>query len=173
MVVLDGFLDRVDFLTLRSALEAPGFPWERSRILSPASTDLDPARNVQLVHGFYLRRHDREIRSPHLDLLRPLLAMLQPLELIKVKANRTFRQDRHLEYGLHVDTRRPEASTAILYLNTNNGYTVFEDGRQVGSMANRVVIFDAGLRHSGAACTDTDSRLVLNLNLLLPAGRFT
>ena len=77
-------------------------------------------------------------------------------------------QDRHLAYGLHVDTRWPGATTAILYLNTNDGYTLFEDGRQVARVANRLVLFDASLRHTGVSCTDAPERLVLNLNLLAP-----
>jgi hypothetical protein len=65
-----------------------------------------------------------------------------------------------------VDVRRPGASTGILYLNDNNGYTVFEDGTRVQSAANRFVEFDASLRHTGASCTDAPYRLVLNLNWL-------
>jgi len=55
----------------------------------------------------------------------------------------------------------------VLYLNTNNGYTLFEDGRQVDSVANRIVFFDATLPHSGVHCTDTEQRIVLNLNMIL------
>ena len=65
-----------------------------------------------------------------------------------------------------MDTTRPGATTAIFYLNTNNGYTLFEDGQRVASVANRIVIFDAALRHTGASCTDADHRLVLNLNFV-------
>ena len=56
----------------------------------------------------------------------------------------------------------------ILYLNDNNGYTRFEDGSRVDSVANRLVVFDARRRHTGASCTDAPWRLVLNLNWLDP-----
>jgi hypothetical protein len=36
----------------------------------------------------------------------------------------------------------------------------------VVSVANRLVIFNAALRHTGASCTDCSARLVLNLNLI-------
>lgn len=169
MRVIDDFLPREDFLRLRSALEAPSFPWSRSRILSPRTSTLEESRNRQLVHGFVLNRHGIAYRSPSFQLLAPVLALLAPAEWIKVKANLTPRREAHIEYGLHVDTRRPGASTAILYLNTNNGYTVFEDGERVASVANRLVLFEAARRHTGASCTDAPYRLVLNLNMVRPA----
>ena len=84
-----------------------------------------------------------------------------------MKVNLTPRSDRHVEYGLHVDTRRPGATTAIFYLNSNNGYTVFADGLRVSSVANRLVLFDAARAHTGASCTDAEYRLVLNLNMVM------
>jgi hypothetical protein len=170
MQVLDHFLERTAFLRLRAAVEAAGFPWVAERILSSGYGDLDAADNLQAVHGLFLRQGGREVRSDRFELLRPLLERLQPAELVKAKLNRTARKDRHIEYGLHVDTRRPGATTAILYLNTNNGYTLFEGGKKVVSVANRIVLFDAAHRHTGASCTDADWRLVLNVNLLLGPG---
>jgi hypothetical protein len=170
MQVLDHFLERTAFLRLRAAVEAPGFPWVAERILSSGYGELDSADNRQAVHGLYLRKGGREVRSDRFELLRPVLERLQPVELIKAKLNRTAHKDRHIEYGLHVDTRRPGATTAILYLNTNNGYTLFEGGDKVTSMANRLVLFDAAHRHTGASCTDADWRWVLNVNLILGPG---
>lgn len=171
MLVLDQFLERTAFLRLRAAVEAPGFPWVAERILSRDFGALAAADNRQDVHGLFLRKDGRDIRSDRFELLRPLLERLRPVELVKAKLNRTLRKDRHIEYGLHVDTRRPGATTAILYLNTNNGYTLFEGGEQVVSVANRIVLFDAAQRHTGASCTDADYRLVLNVNLVLaPEG---
>ena len=53
----------------------------------------------------------------------------------------------------------------ILYLNTNNGYTKFEDGTKVISEENKLIIFDAGQKHSGTTNScDAPYRLVFNLN---------
>jgi hypothetical protein len=167
MLVLDDFLDRAVFLAIREQLLAPGFPWEQSHILSPrAATHLEPAYNRQQVHGFFLHKPGVRFASPTFEVVRPVVDKLRPTQLIKVKVNLTTRQPRHVEYGLHVDTRRPGATTAIYYLNTNNGYTVFGDGTKVASVENRMVIFEAARLHTGASCTDADYRLVLNINLL-------
>ena len=55
---------------------------------------------------------------------------------------------------------------AIFYLNTNNGYTLFESGDKVESVANRKVIFDGKLKHCGTTCTDSKTRVVLNINYI-------
>ena len=171
MRVIDDFLDPAACACLREALLAPGFPWEASQILSTrAAAHLAPDENRQLVHGFLLHTPGMRVRSPHLDLLAPLQArlsaLLGPIGLVKAKANRTASRSRHIEYGLHVDTVRRGATTAIYYLNTNNGYTRFEDGSSIASVANRIVLFDSAMRHTGAASTDGIERLVLNLNLV-------
>lgn len=129
--------------------------------------NLAPHENVQLVHGFYLKKQGIFFKSPFLEAIRPLIDKLAPRSLIKVKANRTVKRDRHVEYGLHVDTRRPGATTAIFYLNSNDGYTRFGNGDKVASVENRLVLFDACTLHTGASCTDADERIVLNLNMMM------
>lgn len=148
-----------------AGLRAPDFPWRCVPVVSDGATvQMAPAENKQWVHGFVYWRPGSTYRSPALPLLEAVAERLGPVMLLRVKANLTLRRDRHIEYGLHVDTRHPGAFTGILYLNDNNGYTRFEDGRRVDSVANRFVVFDARQRHTGASCTDMPYRLVLNLN---------
>ena len=49
-------------------------------------------------------------------------------------------------------------------MNTNNGYTIFEDGTKI-ECRNRVVIFDSQLRHAGVP-TD-EKKVVINFNFTL------
>jgi len=168
MVILDDYLDQALFLSIKASIEAASFPWEESMILSKkASAHLLPAENLQQVHGFFLRKPGIHYKSVDFDIISPIVERLNPVELIKVKLNRTTRKNRHIEYGLHVDTRRTGATTAIFYLNSNNGYTLFEDDEKVYSVANRMVLFDSVKLHTGASCTDAHSRLVLNLNMIM------
>ena len=72
-----------------------------------------------------------------------------------------------IRHGFHVDVPTDyDSKTAILYLNTNNGYTEFENGQRVESVANRLVVFDSALKHTGTTCTDQKRRIVLNLNYI-------
>lgn len=169
MVVIDDFLDQDVFLGIRALIEAASFPWERSMILKGPPAHIQPADNLQFIHGFYLRNARARYVSPHFEVIRPIIEKLNPAHLIKAKVNLTTRKDHHIEYGLHVDTKRVGATTAIFYLNTNNGYTLFEDDSKVSSVANRMVIFDSARLHTGASCTDADHRLVLNINMIMDA----
>ena len=56
--------------------------------------------------------------------------------------------------------------TGVLYMNTCNGYTAFENDTQVQSVANRFVSFPAYMRHTGTTTTDEKVRVVVNFNYI-------
>jgi len=89
--------------------------------------------------------------------------------IIRVKANLTIKTDKIITYGFHTDSNyfnyEPyDSKVAIFYLNSNNGKTIFENGDEVESVENRIVIFDNILKHTGTSCTDQKRRIVLNIN---------
>ena len=73
------------------------------------------------------------------------------------------RTSKIVEHGFHTDVQY-KCKTGILYLNSNDGYTSFEDGTKVESVENRFVTFDSNIKHSGTTCTNQKVRLVLNIN---------
>ena len=54
--------------------------------------------------------------------------------------------------------------TAIYYVNSNDGYTLFEDGTKVESVGNRLVRFPTNIKHTGTTCTDANRRVLINFN---------
>ncbi len=108
--------------------------------------------------------------SYYFDNLIPIFNKLKVKALIKVKANYLWKTDKIIEHGFHTDTAQHikdhEANwkTAVYYINTNNGYTKFENGKKIKSKANKLVFFPASVRHTGSTCTDKDERIVLNIN---------
>ena len=60
------------------------------------------------------------------------------------------------------DEKLKQWTTSIFYVNTNNGYTKFEDGTKVESVANRMVTFPTNMKHTGTSCTDEKMRIVIN-----------
>ena len=54
--------------------------------------------------------------------------------------------------------------TIVYYINTNNGYTEFENGVRVESVSNRACIFDSNLKHTGVTCTNEKRRVMINFN---------
>ena len=49
-------------------------------------------------------------------------------------------------------------------MNSNDGYTLFEDGTKVESVANRLVRFPASIKHTGTTCTNANRRVLINFN---------
>jgi hypothetical protein len=84
--------------------------------------------------------------------------------LVRIKANINPHTEKLIEHNdaWHIDF--PNMTTSILYLNTNDGYTMFETGKKVNSLENRLVIFDSNIKHTGTTCTNQPGRIVLNVN---------
>tara|TARA_B100000287_G_C20388467_1_gene684571 strand:+ start:52 stop:402 length:351 start_codon:yes stop_codon:yes gene_type:complete len=103
-----------------------------------------------------------------LELLFPFFQKIQPVALIKIKANLNMPTENIIEHGYHNDIQDglhlDFIKTAVYYLNTNNGYTKFEDGTKVESVQNRLVVFDNKMKHTGTTCTDKPFRMVINFN---------
>ena len=87
---------------------------------------------------------------------------------IRLNLNCKFPEPRKYHYHLDMSLGNASAlwTTAILYINTNNGYTEFEDGTKVDSVANRLVTFPANTRHRGVSQTDEETRILINFNYL-------
>ena len=84
---------------------------------------------------------------------------------MRAKANLLTITPKIKQFDFHTDFDDKEnLTTAILYLNTCNGYTIFKDGTKVESFANRFVEFDSKLEHTGTTCTDENVRVVINFN---------
>ena len=82
--------------------------------------------------------------------------MMEHAYTIKGKLNVVPQTDTKMHEGFHVDFRDPSIKRSsscgrLLYMNTTNGPTVFEDGEEIDCVENRLVIFDGLRRHTGLA----------------------
>ena len=109
-------------------------------------------------------------QSQFAEQMNPILEIINPLSLLRIKANLLTRTPKIIENEFHVDLtdlseeKSKQVTTSIFYVNTNNGYTEFEDGTKVESVANRLVTFPANMKHTGTFCTDEKTRVVINFN---------
>jgi len=170
--IYDNFLDKESFNKIYVLLMGDNFPWfyNSSKILIDENLtknqNIDVFYNFQFVHNFY---KDYAPRSAHYDLLIPLIEKINPSSLLRIKGNLTTRTKEIVEYGNHRDyeIKNESLKTAVFYINTNNGYTLFENGDKVDSVENRLVIFDTPMLHTGTSCTDEKTRVLLNFNFYL------
>jgi hypothetical protein len=106
---------------------------------------------------------------PHSDLwelLDPVIRRLHAQAWIRIKCNLTTRTDHIYVYGMHQDIENFNGITGVYYLNSNDGYTIFEGGSKVDSVENRLVLFDSNIMHSGTSSTNSKTRCVINFNFL-------
>ena len=174
MKIEDDFLAQENFDELQTLMVSNVFPWFYNDVVD----FIDEEDKFQFVHLFY----DNYVPTSNIQLINPLLIKIDATALWRIKANlltitpniieNTFHQDMGLGYRDGVESAGPpekqvllkQVTTSIFYVNTNNGYTKFEDGTKVESVANRFVTFSTNNKHSGSTCTDQKRRVVINFN---------
>ena len=179
--IIDNFLDQSTFENVERFTMGADFPWYYNNHVDYMG---DKGERFQFVHAFYKEVSEgyQVVHSSSFKFLIPIIEKLKSKILIRVKANLLTQTSKIIENKLHIDRGLPQGgrevlslsdieklkpyTTSILYMNTNNGYTKFEDGTTVKSEANRMVTFPASMRHLGSTCTDQKIRVVINFNYL-------
>ncbi len=155
MEIIDDFLPKKQFDYLQKIVLSTYFPWNYSGKQSYEETD----DSFHFQHTFY---REKESPSGYNAIIHPCLQKLGG-KLIRAKAVLTTKTEHSRSSGFHIDYK--DMTTATYYLNTNNGYTEFKDGKKVDSISNRMLIFDSNLEHAGITCTDEKRRVLINFNI--------
>ena len=159
MKVIDNFLDKKNFNAIKDIMMSPNFPWFYQKSSSYSWDGVS-----QLTHVFYTIDDGNKTRvnTDRMDIIDPILRKLHAVGLVRVKANLTFPCVKEEE--THTDYTYKHASTAVFYLNTNDGGT--KVGKKIiKSKANRMLIMPANTPHSVVRHTDPrQGRFVINFN---------
>ena len=160
MQQIDNFLKQQDLKDIKEIVLDAKFPWALNHGVSYPDDG-----HIQFTHTIY---RDNEFKSSFtLGGLDIFVQSLKITSLVRAKFNLLPRNENIIEHDAHIDIPNPPANlkTAILYLNTNNGYTKFETGEKIASIENKLIIFNASTKHSGTTNNcDAPYRLVFNLN---------
>jgi len=162
MQILDNYFSQEVYENLNSLFFGGNLPWYFNEYITNKAQY--PDEDIfQFTHTFY--RPNQGVESQWCQALQPFFdSLINPGILIRIKANLNPRQTENLPLGqMHIDYDY-DCMTAIYYVNTNNGYTKFETGEVIKSVANRLVVFPASTKHVGYSCTDEKARVVLNIN---------
>ena len=162
--IFDNFLEKKDFEFVQHHMMSSQFPWHKGVVTNeerdiPLCDELD---NIQFCNWIYKMNEPGgpEIKIVSSIINHPILAMTS---LVRVKANMNIRTSEIIEHGWHRDGYF-SCNAAIYYVNTNDGYTKFEDGTKVESVENRLITFNTQDTHTGTTCTNERVRCVLNFN---------
>ena len=160
--IIDNALSRSDHYLIEHTLLSTNISWNYLSFVTYQNKAIaEEKHNFTFAHDFY---SNFSPRSEHFDLLKPILKKLNAGAIMRIKANLHPITNSHVKFHLHTDAKDSGCKTALYYVNDNNGYTIFEDGTQIESKANRLVIFDEHVLHAGVTCTDQKVRCVINFN---------
>ena len=174
-IVIDNFLDKKDFDELHIKIMGRYFPWfHYNEIILEEEYMKD--MTFYVTHMLY--DNDRPTFTTSFELMDPVLDKLMKLEdpnirmtsLVRVKANSYPNQGIFREHTMHTDwpllgsKGNLNRRACVFSINTCNGYTKFEDGTKVDSVANRAVLFDSTIPHCSTNTTNDTRRVNINFN---------
>tara|TARA_R100000458_G_C8233317_1_gene214375 strand:- start:49 stop:519 length:471 start_codon:yes stop_codon:yes gene_type:complete len=154
MKEINNYITHDQWNSICNTFLANNFPW----FYEPTQVDGDSSF---MMHCFY---RDGQVNSDFYYLIQPILDKLKPTEILNIRANLALK--RPMTSDWHVDDywdKRLLHTTAIYYVNSCNGYTVFKNNK-IKSVGNKILIFDANTLHKVEYQTDTDTRMVINFN---------
>ena len=162
MQVIDNFLPEYQFKQISNVVLSKKFSWHfHDGIVGPNDGQ------CQFTHLIFDIRYGG-VNSEYYSLFDVVQQKLGVKRLDRIKLNLNLKTIFHRKGGYHIDINPSDlyqhTTTAVLYLNTNNGWTEFKKGGRVKSVANRAVIFDSNLEHRGVSCTDAKRRVLINFN---------
>jgi len=162
--VIDNFLTKEEHQEIYKELSGNTgfFPWYYTDWVND---EKDPKENFQFCHQFFHYLPKIQI-SQHYYLVEPIIHKLKMTAIMKIKANLLLKTKKHVAFPYHTDFPwKHKWWTAIYYVNSNNGKTLFEKNKKnVTSKENRLLIFDGRLKHTGTTPTDSKTRVAINFN---------
>ena len=162
MKIEDNFLDQEKFDELQNFIMGNEFPWHYNDAI-----DFQDDGKFQFVHVFM---NNPGFTNSTISQVSPIIEKICPFAIKIIKANLLTKTSNIVKNIFHSDLHHGPAkkvkqwTTSIFYVNTNNGYTIFEDGTKVESIENRFITFPANVKHTGTSCTDEKTRVVINFN---------
>ena len=166
LTITDNFLTEQKFNIYRDQLFSIDFPWHFLEAVVDKDEDLTKSPGG-FKHIIYMPFRPP---SPFYGNLLPLITKCNPAAIYRINVNLLLRLPEPFYHQFHTDTEidmeedvASQWISSILYMNTNNGYTEFEDGTKVESVANRLVSFPSNTKHRTVTQTDEQRRIVINM----------
>ena len=140
------------------------FPWYFKNNLN----HVDGIGNYYFNHSVIM---DYKVESDQwLPIFEPLISTIgiSLNDVRRLKVNLYPWTRRRVHHATHRDYK-PDLGlrTALYYVNTNNGVTIFDGKKTVKSMENRIALFDGSNKHHSTTPTDCNYRSTINIEYKL------
>ena len=172
MEIVDNFLPKDEFDKLEKTVMGYHFPWYYQDEIAYGNEN---KKSWEFYHSHLLYRDDVPTYPNSLELVWPAIKQLgmrrdkfQLRTLVRIKINCYPNQNEFIEHSWHEDFEPGTLpyKACLLSLNTCDGYTKFEDGTKVESVANRAILFDPCISHHSTNTTNQTRRDNININYL-------
>lgn len=158
--IIDNFLSKDEFDLIKDSIFNSNFSWNfNSGVALHNESDEVIMGSYYFTHIFYNKFHADEL----CPILSPILNKINARALIRIKGNLYTSTEKLIHHNNHRDYPF-EHRGAIFYLNTNDGLTVLEDGTEIKSVENRLLLFEPNKFHHSTTCTDSKCRVNINFN---------
>jgi len=160
MQVTDNFLQKEYYEHLYNIITDTQFPWMyQNRVANHSENPEANLNHYYFVHSLF---HDYKIESRFYEEFIHLFKVLDVQFLHRARVLMFVNQGEQHIHDTHID-HKVHCKTALIYMNSNDGFTQFEDGERVESIKNRLLIFDGSVPHSSSTATDTKERMLLSV----------
>ena len=140
---------------------ATPFPWAFYNDLNGVERIGNYYFNHQLILNYKVKSNE------WLSIFQPLISTIGiPFDNVwRLKVNLYPRTQRRVHHSTHIDYQ-PNSGlrTCLYYVNTNNGFTIFDGKRKIGSKKNRAILFDGSNKHHSTTPTDCNYRCSINID---------
>ena len=166
--IFNNFLDQEAFLEVKKFIMSPRCQWRYVNYIAHKD-GRDNDNDGYFVHSFKdchpKTFEDRYPESPHFPLIAKILDKIKYQNILRIRSSLYPRRDVQKPDPFHIDYDFPH-KVCIFYVNTNNGYTMFENGEKIPSVENQLATFDGSEKHCSVVQTDTSARYIVNINIL-------
>jgi hypothetical protein len=170
--ILDNFFEQDSFLEVKKFIMSPRCQWRFVDFIAHKDRR-DNDKDGYFVHSFTDRDpntlKERFQESPNLSILSNLMKKIREKvphkDILRVRSSLYPRRNSQNPDPMHLDYTFPH-NVCIYYVNTNNGYTMFDNGEKVSSLENRLLVFNGLEKHCSVVQTDASARFIININIL-------
>lgn len=161
--IIDKFLELSFFEKVFKEISSSEISWFYRAF--DVSNGLTKNKNGYFNHTFY--NNDEPMSALYFSFIKDILQKMNASTVMSVVANLCLRDIDCIESPYHVDRPYTNSKTAILYLTTCNAKTILKiDDKEipVESIENRLLVFNANIKHKVIYQTDKHKRYVINFN---------
>lgn len=165
--VIDNFLNDSYHKEILNLLNGPNFPWYYQDNLTYRNQK-NSLNDFGFSHVFLNKNGPK---SSYYNLILPFILKvkdeIKAKTIIRCRGDMTVLSIKKYIHQYHTDSSTPNIAS-VYYVNNSDGETIFKESKKsIKPKANRLIIFDGSILHTGCSPQKNKNRILLNSNYLI------